>query len=52
MDSPQQNLLNERKRKLFLRTYPFELPPESDDCDQGAYFDDDDELDDWDEYSD
>lgn len=33
-----------RKRKLFLRTWPFSLPPERDDCEQGAYFDELDEL--------
>ena len=33
-----------RKRKLFLRTWPFSLPPERDDCKQGAYFDELDEL--------
>lgn len=33
-----------RRRKLFLRTWPFSLPPERDDCEQGAYFDEIDEL--------
>ena len=39
-----QNEKPPRRRKLFLRVYPFSLPPERDDCDQGAYFDEIDEL--------
>lgn len=33
-----------RKHKLFLRRYPFAIPPEWDDCDQGSCFDEIDEL--------
>ena len=39
-----------RKHKLFLRAWPYQLPPEWDDCDAGAAFDDiDDLLEDWSE---
>lgn len=43
-DTATANSPVRRKRKLFLRIWPFCLPPEWDDCEQGAYFDEIDEL--------
>lgn len=43
-DTATANSPVRRKRKLFLRVWPFCLPPEWDDCEQGAYFDEIDEL--------
>ena len=44
-DETTQNCLRQiHKRKRFLRIWPFELPPEWDDCEQGAYFDEIEEL--------
>ena len=43
-DTATANSPVRRKRKLFLRVWQFCLPPEWDDCEQGAYIDEIDEL--------
>lgn len=43
----EENGQGGHKHKLFFRYYPFALPPERDDSDQGAYFDDEDDFDAW-----
>lgn len=43
-DETTQSSPQIHKRKRFLRIWPFALPPEWDDCEQGAYFDEIDEL--------
>lgn len=44
MASTEEATKARRRRKLFLRVWPFRLPPERDDCEQGAYFDEIEEL--------
>ena len=43
-DTATANSPVRRKRKLFFIDWPNCLPPEWDDCEQRAYFDDIDEL--------